>query len=125
MPAKTPLLKNAGPGTVGPWIKIGTGVPPITIRTSGGYTLGGVAGQKGVTIEISGDQGVLEPAMVPMGVVGGGSNPDTTTGNLSDLPDQSVCSIPYYPASYIRGRTGTGMGLGTGTGATVYMDFPR
>jgi hypothetical protein len=121
MPAKVKLLNNAAAGATGHWIKIGTGPPPVTIRTSGGYALGsGTAGTNGVTIQISGDQGVNEPAMVPMGIVGGGST-DASTANLTDLANLTVASMPYYPAAFIRAVTGANM---TGN-ATVFMEFPR
>lgn len=121
MPGKVKLLNLAGPGATGLAYKIGTGNPPITIRTSGGYGNGsGSAGTNGVVIEGSSDQGVVEPWMTLMGVVGGAAT-DATTANLTDLPNLTVASMPYYPSTYIRARTGANM---TGV-ATVFMEFPR
>src|SRR5438067_781480 len=119
MPAKIKLLTAAGPGVTGATTKVGTGMPPISFRTDGGYTISGAAGAKGVIIEASSDGGTTWGAM--MGVVGGANIADATTAQLTDLPDLTFASVPYYPGGHVRARTGSGM-VGN---ATVFMEFPR
>ena len=120
MAAKIQLLTSAAAGVTGATTKVGTGMPPVTFRTDGGYSLGGGgSGTKGVVVEASSDGGVTWGAL--MGVVGGQNITDNTTAQLSDLPDKTFASVPYYPGGHVRSRTGSTM-VGT---ATVYMEFPR
>src|SRR5437762_8022576 len=119
MAAKIKLLSVAPAGTTGATTKVGTGMPPISFRTDGGYTLAGAAGAKGVIIEASSDGGTTWGIL--MGVVGGANITDATTAQLTDLPDITFASVPYYPGGHVRARTGSGL-VGN---ATVYMEFPR
>jgi len=120
MPAKIKLLNAAPASTTGATIEVGTGMPPVTFRTDGGYTLGGgAAGTKGVSIQGSMDGGVTWGGL--MGVVGGDNITDATTAQLNDLPDKTYASVPYYPGHKVRAITGSGM-VGV---ATVYMEFSR
>ncbi len=120
MPAKIKLLNAAVSSSTGATTEVGTGMPPISFRTDGGYTLGaGGAGTNGVIIEASSDGGTTWGVL--MGVVGGQNITDATTAQLSDLPDKTFASVPYYPGHKVRARTGANM-VGS---ATVYMEFPR
>lgn len=116
MASKVKLLSAAAASTTGTAFKIGTGQQPYTILIRGGFGLGGgVAGTKGVHIETSDDN---TNWFRDIGVMGGVNLTEATTGELTDLPDQTIAIIQHH-ASWIRAVTGSGM---TGA-ATVEVEM--
>src|SRR5689334_7026530 len=133
MPSRVKLLTTAAAGTTGTPFRIGTGAPPYSIRTIGGYTNGtGSVGTNGVSIETSpdltpADQSAPTAAEIAaatwdraIGIVGGQNETETQTGEFVDLHADANCVMQYY-ARWIRAKTGSNM---TGT-ATVYLEMVR
>lgn len=118
MASRVKLLNAATPGTVGPTIHIGVGMPPYTIEVQGGFTAGAGAG---VNIEISADGTNFHRAM---GKIGGENTTEAEVAELVDLADKTIASIDYY-VKYIRALAGGGMVIVPGVGATVYLQMPR
>ena len=117
------LLAAKPAGTTGLGIRIGMAQPPISIRTQGGYTLGGgAAGTQGVHIESSYDStnGVDGTWSREIGTKGGPLDTEVQVGELTDLPDGETAIITHTQR-WIRGVTGSTMG---GL-ATAFMEFPR
>lgn len=120
MPTIVKLLDGAAAGVTGLSFKNGTGQPPYTLYTRGGYTLGGgAAGTNGVNIEVS-DNDVDWARGI--GVVGGENYTEaaTTIQELVDIPAKSVIAIQQHH-QFIRAVNGAGL-VGT---STVVLEHPR
>jgi hypothetical protein len=117
MPNLVKLLNAANANTTGQGIKIANSKQPFTIRTSGGYALGGgAAGTKGVQIQSSVDStnGIDGNWFMEEGQLGGPNVTEAApaANDLIDIPNLSIIRIDK-PMKWIRAVANTFTGTAT------------